>query len=175
MRQTKDIRLFFALWPDENVRQEISNCLKLLPANSGRVVPRYNWHMTLHFIGNTTFAEKDCLHSQAKKIKAKPFDLRIDCVGYFKKPKVFWLGCQQPPGALFELQKNLGMLISECDYRPETRPYSPHVSVVRKVIEKPAMTSLDSIDWHVDRYVLIESVAEANGVRYRVVEEYALG
>ena len=175
MREVKDIRLFFALWPNEGVREEISNCLKLLPPNSGRVVPRYNWHITLHFIGNTTFAEKNCLHNQAKKLRAKPFDLRIDRVGYFKKPKVIWLGCQQNPGALVDLQNNLGGLIRECEYQPETRPYSPHITVARKVSEKPAVTSLGGIDWHVNRFVLIESVSELNGVRYRVLEEYRLG
>lgn len=175
MREVKDIRLFFALWPDEDVRKGISRCLKLLPAHGGRIVPQYNWHMTLHFIGNTTCSEKDCLHKQAKKLNAKPFDLRIDRFGYFKKPKVIWLGCQGPPGALIDLQKNLGGLISECEYQPETRPYTPHITVARKVSEKPETTSIDSIDWHANRFVLIESVAEQNGVRYRVLEEYRLG
>ena len=175
MCEIKDIRLFFALWPNEGVRKKISSCVKLLPAHRGRGVPRYNWHMTLHFIGNTTFAQKDCLHDQAKKVNAKPFDLRIDRVGYFKKPKVFWLGCQQPPRALVDLQKNLGGLITECEYQPETRPYSPHITVARKVSEKPEMTSFGSIDWHIDRFVLIESVSEPNGVRYRVLEDYRLG
>jgi 2'-5' RNA ligase len=77
MREIKNIRLFFALWPNEGIRDEISSCVKLLSAHGGRVVSRYNWHMTLHFIGNTTFAQKDCLHDQAKKVNAKPFDLRI--------------------------------------------------------------------------------------------------
>lgn len=175
MRETKDIRLFFALWPDEPVREAISSCINLLPENTGRLVPRYNWHMTLHFIGNTTFAEKDCLHSQAEKLKAKPFDLQIDRAGYFSKPRVFWLGCRQPPGVLFELQQNLGGLISECEYEPETRLYSPHVTVARKVFEKPEIEPPSSISWHVDRFVLIESVAVSNGVRYRVLEEYLLG
>lgn len=175
MRETKVIRLFFALWPDENVRQEISNFLKLFPVNNGRIVPRYNWHMTLHFIGNTTFAEKDCLDRQARMADATPFNLCIDRAGYFKKPKVFWLGCQHPPDALFDLHKSLGSLISECEYQPETRPYSPHITLVRKVPEKPEITPLHSIDWHVDRFVLIESVVEPKGVRYQVLEEYLLG
>lgn len=175
MREKKDIRLFFALWPNERVRGEMSACVKLLPGNIGRVVPRYNWHMTLHFIGNTTFDEKGCLHSQAGRVKAKAFDLNIDRTGYFRKPKVFWLGCRQPPDALFDLQQNLGRLLSECEYEPETRPYTPHVTVARKVFEKPEIEPPDSISWHVDRFVLIESIAESNGVRYRVREEYLLG
>ena len=169
------MRLFFALWPQESVREETSDCVELLPGTGGRVVPRYNWHMTLHFIGNTTIAEKNCLHRQAKKVSAEPFKLCIDRAGYFKKPKVLWLGCQQPPVALFNLQKTLGRLISECEYQPETRPYSPHITLVRKVPGNPQITPLNSISWDVDRFVLIESVAELKGVRYQVLQEYLLG
>lgn len=174
MRETRDIRLFFALWPDRGVRKAISDCLKAFPSYGGRVVPQYNWHMTLHFVGNTTYEEKTCLDRQARKLRAEPFELILDQSGYFKKPRVFWLGCQQPPSVLFDLQKKLGDEISHCDYQPETRPYSPHITVARKVVEKPELTLVDRIYWRIDRFVLIESVAEQGGVRYRVIEQYPL-
>ena len=174
MRAKKDIRLFFALWPDEEVREKIAEYVNLLLSESGRVVPRYNWHMTLHFIGNATFDEKDCLDRQARTVKASVFELNFDQTGFFKKPKVFWLGSENPPEALFDLQKNLGKQISCCEYDPETRPYSPHITVARKVTEKPAFRFSSKIPWYVDRFVLIESVSEPDGVRYQVLEEYLL-
>jgi 2'-5' RNA ligase len=174
MRDKKDIRLFFALWPDEEVREHIGAFVDTIPAETGRVVPRYNWHMTLHFIGNTTFDEKACLDRQARKVQANAFDLTIDQTGFFKKSKVFWLGCENSPKALFDLQQNLGKKISQCEYGPETRPYSPHITVARKVTEKPEFKLSSKIPWYVDRFVLIESVSEPGGVRYRVVETYPL-
>ena len=172
MRERKDIRLFFALWPDNNVREEISGCLKAFPSNSGRLVPKYNWHMTLHFVGNTTFDEKSCLDRQARKVCTKPFELTLDQTGFFKRPKVFWLGCSHVPKVLFDLQENLGKEISCCDYQPETRPYFPHLSVARKVMQPPEVSQMAVINWQVDRFVLIESVSESAGVRYQVLEEY---
>jgi len=130
--------------------------------------------MTLHFIGNTTFDEKDCLNSQAKTVKASAFELSIDKTGFFKKPKVFWLGCENPPKVLFDLQSDLGEQISYCEYNPEARPYSPHITVARKITEKPAFRLASNIPWYVDRFVLIESVSEPGGVRYQVLEEYLL-
>jgi len=174
MRESNYIRLFFALWPSECVRDQISDCLKSFPSNSGRLVPRYNWHMTLHFVGNTTLDEKNCLHRQAKKLSARPFDLCIDQAGYFNKPKVLWFGCRQPLRTLFDLQKNLGNEISQCEYQPETRLYSPHVTVARKVPEQPGLKMAHRICWSVDRFVLVESVSQPDGVHYQVMEEYLL-
>jgi len=175
MREVKDLRLFFALWPDEGVRKSIDNYLASLPSSSGRVVPRYNWHMTLHFVGNTTFAEKTCLDNQAANIQATQFQLTLDQTGYFKKPKVYWLGCSRPPEALFDLQRNLGEEICRCEYQPETRPYTPHVTIARKIQHAPDIKPPGSIVWDVDRFVLIESVSQPGGVRYKVIEEYLLG
>lgn len=172
MREKRDIRLFFALWPDEPVRQQISCYLESLSPYSGLVVPSFNWHMTLHFVGNTTFEEKICLDRQANKVQIKPFEITIDKTGYFKKPKVFWLGCRRPPQALFDLQEKLGWQIGHCEYQPESRPYSPHITVMRKVMKKPDFESVGRINWQVDRFVMIESVAQSGGVRYQVVEEY---
>jgi len=174
VRDKKDIRLFFALWPNDEVREKITEFLNLFPSKSGRVVPRYNWHMTLHFIGNTTFDEKDCLNSQAKTVKASAFELSIDKTGFFKKPKVFWLGCENHHKALFDLQTDLGKQISYCEYQPETRPYSPHITVARKVVKQPDLLLSNKIHWPVDRFVLIESVIENEAVRYKVREEYLL-
>ncbi len=174
MREVKDLRLFFALWPDERVRDSIEGYLASFPLSGGRVIPRHNWHMTLHFIGNTSFDEKGCLDRQARKVSATSFSLGIDQTGFFRKPKVFWLGCQKSPQALFDLQKDLGKQISRCEYQPETRPYSPHVTVARKVLQPPQHEHMAAINWQIDSFVLVESVSEVSGVRYRVLEEYLL-
>ncbi len=131
--------------------------------------------MTLHFVGNTNYDEKQCLDRQANKVRSRPFELLIDQTGYFKKPGVLWFGSQHPPDALFDLQKSLGDKISCCEYQPETRPYSPHITVARKVIERPETKPVNNISWFVDRFVLIESVTESEGVRYCVLQEYLLG
>ncbi len=173
MKERK-IRLFFSLWPNEMVRNQIAAALNSFPSTNGRVVPRYNWHMTLHFIGNTTVEEKSCLDRQAKKVRASAFELKIDQTGHFKKPGVLWLGCDKPPQVLLDFQRHLGREISRCEYKPEARPYSPHLTVVRKIIGKPELKLKQKICWYVDKFVLIESESGSDGVRYKVIEEYGL-
>jgi len=174
MREKRDIRLFFALWPDERVRHNIKAFVDRFPTAAGRVVSRFNWHMTLHFIGNTSFAEKNCLDRQAGEVQASAFQLSIDQTGFFKKSKVFWLGCEKPPKALFNLQQKLGSQISRCNYDPEARPYFPHITLARKVSSPPESVQVEPVEWLVDKFVLIESVSVQGGVRYEVIETYPL-
>jgi len=170
----KTVRLFFALWPDDEVRFQIAENLKHfnIDRNQSKLVSSSNLHLTLHFIGNTSLAEMKCLDRRARKVNAEPFDLCVDCAGYFKKPKVLWFGCQATPKVLYDLQGNLGELIAQCAYTPEKRPYSPHVTVARKIIGEPGSILIDPVHWRVDRFVLVESISVPGGVRYEVVESY---
>jgi 2'-5' RNA ligase len=174
MRTATDVRLFFALWPDDDVRYQLAENLKRfnIDSDKSRPVNNSNLHMTLHFIGNTTMAEMKCLHQQAGQVNAVPFDLILDSAGFFRKPKVFWFGCQNTPGALIDLHQNLGEEISECEYTPESRSFSPHITVARKIYRAPEPIAVEPVHWHVNRFVMVESVSVFGGVRYEVVESY---
>ena len=174
MRPLKDVRLFFALWPDGEVRSQIAANLDCFDLNrsKARVITSSNLHLTLHFIGNTSIAEMKYLDRRARQVNAEPFDLTLDCSGYFKKSKVFWFACHAAPKALYELQGNLGQQLTQCAYTPETRPYSPHVTVARKINEEPGSIAIEPVHWRVDRFVLVESISIEGGVRYEVVESY---
>ena len=176
MREKKDVRIFFALWPDDGVRNKIAANLDRIDINRDkcRWVTNSNLHLTLHFVGNTSIAEMKCLDRQAREFDAEPFELTIDCSGYFKKPKVLWIGCQTAAEALYTLYGILGEQISQCAYTPETRPYSPHMTVARKFSEVPGTIPFESVLWQVNRFVLVESISVPGGVRYEVVESYPL-
>jgi 2'-5' RNA ligase len=175
MRQVKDVRLFFALWPDDDVRFQISENLNRFKLDRGksRPVTNSNLHLTLHFVGNTSLEEMKCLDRQARLVNAAAFDLTLDCPGYFQKPKVFWFGCQQTPSSLYNLHQNLGRNISNCEFTPETRPYSPHLTVARKIYRAPESVALEPVHWRVERFVMVESISISGGVRYEVVESYS--
>ena len=176
MRKLKAVRLFFALWPDQSVRDQLASNLQHqdIDPDQCRHVSSDNLHMTLHFIGNQSLDEMACLERKASMVSAEPFDLTLDYSGYFKKPKVLWFACRQAPQALFELHRSLGQQISRCDFEPEQRPYSPHITVARKVNVEPLANHLKPVSWRVDRFVLVESISIPDGVRYRVANSYPL-
>lgn len=175
MREKKDIRVFFALWPNDALRDSLHDASKTIPVKRpARRVPQYNLHLTLHFIGNVYFDQMDCLQQQARLVKAAAFEFKIDCQGHFKKPRVAWLGCSETPAVLNELHQQLGQRLQLCDYRPETRHYNPHVTMARKIDRIPELENFESIPWAVENFALIEIRQIDDGVQYRVIETYPL-
>ena len=175
MREKKDTRIFFALWPDDAVRGRLARIAASVPlARPARRVPDYNLHLTLHFIGNVSFAERDCLREAAQEVGGDAFDLRIDCGGFFARPRIGWLGCAEIPAALERLHETLGRALRACEYRPEKRPYRPHVTFARKLAQLPAVPEFEPLAWPVVEFALIESRAADKGVKYAVIETYPL-
>ena len=175
MRQKKDIRIFFALWPDAAVREHLAALARRMPVERpARRVPDYNLHLTLHFIGNVFFDQLDCLQRQARKVSGRPFELQIDDHGVFRKARVGWLGCKNQPPELARLHGELGEHLRPCGYRVESRPYNPHVTVARKMNRLPAMSGFEPLRWKVDSFVLIESREIETGVKYEIIETYPL-
>ena len=175
MREKKDIRLFFALWPGDALRERLHEAANGVSIEgAARRVPRNNLHLTLHFIGNTYFEEMICLQRQAGRVWADKFTFDIDCQGSFSKPRVAWLGCRQASAALGELQAQLGRQLRLCGYQPESRRYHPHVTVARKIEPVSDSVQFEPIAWTVTEFALIEVQQLESGVQYRVVETYPL-
>ncbi len=175
MRDNKDVRIFFALWPDASTRRGLeSRAAGLRLPRPARAVPEYNLHLTLHFIGNVLYQDLDCMQQAARSVVADRFELCIDCHGFFARPRVGWLGCSEVPAALHDLHAALGTSLKPCAYRVEKRPYQPHVTVARKLSAPPRAAPFEPLRWNVDNFVLIESRAVDGGVRYAVIETYPL-
>ena len=175
MREKKDIRLFFAIWPGDAIREQLHQASNTIIVESpARRVPRANLHLTLHFIGNLYFEEVDCFREQARLVGTEVFDLAIDCQGHFKKPRVAWLGCREVPASLLALHDQLGRRLRECGYQPEVRPYCPHVTLARKIGSVAEAHSFKPIDWKVEAFSLVEVCPLENGVQYRVIEDFPL-
>ena len=173
-------RVFFALWPGPRVRQQISCCLAQL-AVTGRRIPPANYHLTLHFLGNTPVDTLDCYQRAATGLAFAGFTLRCDKFGLFPKPGLLWLGCTRLPESLLALVEGLGQRLQQCGYQADSRPFTPHVSLYRKVARSagsgrgfrlPAVSPV--IDWKVEGFSLLESVAIDRGVCYRPLQTWPL-
>ena len=90
-------RLFFALWPNQEVRRQIESARFLRMQGT---TPRAHWHMTLVFLGMTSRQQQHRMEAAAASVQAVPFDLLLDTSGYFSRARVGWLGCHQPAQAL---------------------------------------------------------------------------
>lgn len=161
-------RLFFALWPEPKLQQQLAQAAAALLSNEvGRRVRAENLHCTLVFLGSVEPAQRLCLEDAASLVRAEPFDLTFDRLGYFRQPRAAWLGCTRTPAALQALVTGLRYGAASCGFTPEPRLYEAHLTVARHCARDPGRLPLMPIPWPVSQFALMESVSEPDGVHYR--------
>jgi 2'-5' RNA ligase len=105
------------------------------PVDALKWVGRDNLHLTLKFIGEIS-------QDKINRVKAlmvdalntsTAFTLEVKGLGMYpnaKKPRVIWLGIENVSG-LVDLHKHLDRALSQVDIKPDTRPFSPHLTIAR--------------------------------------------
>ncbi len=173
--QQKLHRIFFALWPDEAIRQALAAVVKpCLAGHPAKKVPPHNWHLTLAFLGNVTQAQYECALQQAARVQGETFELVFDKFGYWSRPRVVWLGCNEVPVQLQTLVEQLNINLVPCEYRPEHRIYAPHLTLLRKANHDIKIGKVAPVNWRVKEFVLVESTMTDKGSVYQVIKRWPL-
>lgn len=168
-------RLFFALWPNDDVRQSINQFSQpVLSEVNGKIIPFENWHITLAFLGEVDLSTKQCMQQIAEKVQGNRFSLSLDKLGYWPKPRIFWIGVSQIPEALQDLVNHLNASLVNCGYRPDTRPFQVHLTLMRKAVCIKKLPMITPIVWTVEDFCLVRSILEPSGARYEVIARWAL-
>lgn len=167
-------RLFFALWPDAATRQGVVRILHSLPRKQGKPVAPEKLHITLAFIGSVESHTRDCLADHARGVVGEAFTIALLQLGFFRRSRVLWLGSQTCPPPLRALVEQLNACLTPCGYRPEPRPYHPHLTLFRKASPVRSPLALTPLTWQVDSFCLVESVSGPNGARYEILQRYPL-
>ena len=169
----KSKRLFLALWPGEEVVRKIhQHAIKHFAACKGRILDKNNWHITLAYFGAANVDQQRCIETQAEKITSQHFDLDLTSCGYWKKPAVAWLAPVMLPNELKQLASQVQNNLVPCGFEPEKRDYKPHVTLVRKAKNFPDVKEIRAIEWHVDKFCLVESVTAEEGAIYTVLKSW---
>ncbi len=176
MPPDKRQRLFFALWPDEAVRQQLKQLLagEGFQAAGGRPVPPKNFHITLRYLGSLSEPERQCAERVADQIHASGFQLVLDQAGFWRGPRVVWLGASSTPVALAGLVKQLEAGVKSCGLEPESRSCLPHLTFLRKARTEAFPSAFPPIIWQVERLVLVHSDTLPEGVYYEVIRSWNL-
>jgi len=173
-KDKETIRLFFALWPSDSVRARIQkNQTTAAELHNGRCLRRGNFHLTLVFLGTIPADYLTCLQTMASDVQSQRFNLKLDHVGLFAKPKCLWLGCHEKPESLMLLAELLAQGVKSCGLSIDERQYNPHLTIMRKVTELTEFT-VEPIDWSVTEFCLVKSEPVSDGVEYSVVQAWPL-
>jgi 2'-5' RNA ligase len=167
--QPRRARLFFALWPDDAVRQRVTAYRQA----KGRPIPSENWHITLVFLGAVTPEQQAAVAAAADDVRAPPFRLRLDRLGGWRRAGIAWLGASHVPGALLGLYQQLQEAAHSAGIGIETRAYKPHLTLARNA---PAIApqAIEPIDWDITEFCLVESETRPEGARYVVRRRWPL-
>jgi 2'-5' RNA ligase len=168
-------RLFFALWPDDEIRAAIKNRIQQqIKKHPAKKVPVYNWHITLAFLGNVTANIKQCVQEKADQVQVDSCELRLDKLGHFKRTGVVWLGSETCPEPLTKLVEQLNSQLADCDYQSNFKTFIPHMTLLRKAYKALAAEPFEPVTWKIDNFVLVESVTDAQGPHYEVINRWTL-
>lgn len=165
-------RLFFALWPNPEVRRQLAN---VSHSWTRHPVADANLHMTLLFLGGRTARELDCFCEAAGNLQGEAFELQLDYLGAWARPRIQWLGTSCIPPALLQLVDTLQQALAPCGIEAGKRRFVPHVTLSRKEKNPRVKAGLEAVHWQARDFVLAESVSAQGGVRYAVVQRWPLG
>jgi len=155
-------KLFFALWPDEEARQDL---VRLQQAVRGRLIPPEKLHLTMAFLGLQPADALPVLLGILEAMPAAEMQLTLDCYGYFKRPQIAWAGPSVAPPALIALQADLMTRLEAAGFSAATHgEFKPHVTLAREAKEAPGEFVAPPVVWNVSGLSLVESMPDGRYV-----------
>lgn len=202
------MRTFIAIELPATLHAQIAWTQRQLRAHlhAHQVVDCLNWsapdkmHITLRFLGETTAAQSAQLaHEFAPMVKQQrrlSLGLQgVGCFPNFRTPNVVWLGLMGAVAELQLLQTHIERLVQAIGFVPESRPFSPHLTIARAqrnadrtqlrmvgealriFTQRPAVQEAanSATVFDVTELVYMQSELRPEGARYTPLHHFVLG
>ena len=168
-------RLFFALWPDDEIRHQLNETAIHYRPEKSRAIRPANLHATLVFLGLQPDELLSRISNAAAMTQGQVFSLSLQQLQVWHRPQVLCLCPEHVPDELMGLQQQLRQELIDVGVMTEDRKYRPHVTLARKVRHKLDTSQLSpEIVWPVNSFSLVESILSAEGVRYQELQSWPL-
>ena len=134
------IRAFIAIELPDSLRASLGKLQTGLqdqvPARTVRWVAPRGIHLTLKFLGSTRVDQIEGIAGDLTKACAPlpSFTYSVGGLGCFpnpRRPRVIWVGIQEPAGALSGLQGAIDEACSQWGFKREERAFHPHLTLGR--------------------------------------------
>jgi 2'-5' RNA ligase len=169
-------RYFFALFPDEKVREQLQKAMPTVLQNvSGRILNPLDWHITLVFVGNVAQNQEQHLLLADKTFTVEPFEIELTKVAYWPRAQVIWLGLNEKSDPLIHLVSSLATSLKGHGFKQDERPFEAHMTLVRNATKPSIIEKIEPIRWQVNEFALAYSMPPApDGIRYTVRNRWSL-
>ena len=136
----EEIRTFVAIELSEGIKSELTRVQEMLKEKIA--TPHLRWvdpakvHLTLKFLGNVPLDRIQEITAALKEACAgfSPFVMEVSGLGCFpstNSPRVIWVGVQEETDRLKRLQERVEERLAILGFKPERRPFSPHLTLGR--------------------------------------------
>jgi 2'-5' RNA ligase len=177
-------RLFFALWPSDELRHDIEHETRHASHHSGgRVIPARNFHITLAFLGSVSDSRVAELQRCALATEVQPFELVLQIINWWEQQELLCLEPIAGADALSEWAGRLHSALRKSGFAIERRPFRPHLTLARdvrppgmvealetqerfSVRSEHAIKPIKALHWEVQRMELVESQPAQHGSVY---------
>jgi 2'-5' RNA ligase len=169
-------RVFFALWPEDSTRTELTAAMSRLKTKvTARWIRPENLHMTLAFLGEVETKRLEGLTNVADAVHSHSFELQLDRIEHWRKPQVICLTPTATSPIPGQLAADLTARLRDAGFVLEKRTYRAHLSLARNADYLPEDVRLEQpILWQSTAFVLVESTREPQGSQYAIVESWPL-
>ena len=189
------VRAFVAVPLPSSLLDELASLQRRLkrqvPDLSVRWVRPEGVHLTLKFLGDTPVDKlpkiKQALAAVARHAPSCAFAVGgLGCFPNPRRPRVVWIGVQEPTGRLAAVQDAIEEVMTPLGYEPEGRGFKPHLTLGRigrrasrddaaRAGEVVAGTDVGQLaEVAATRLDLIRSVLKPSGAEYTTLAEFPL-
>ncbi len=130
-------RTFIAIELAPEVRRPVVQLLRSLPRlRDVRWCLEPQLHVTLKFLGDVPDGELPGVLAVARAASSAvaPFEIRVGGLGCFPgpaNPRVLWCGVEDATGGCRRWVAAADPGLAELNFKPETRPFTPHITLGR--------------------------------------------
>ena len=155
---------------------------------------RINWvkpdhiHLTLKFIGNTPNEDIpkiiDGVGEMLKNHKSFTMDFnRTGIFGSRYAPRVLWLGMQNTPQELYDLEEDTLTIFDKIGYLRDRQNFVPHITLgrIKELCEKQYFQKIVAgieqktiIKQEVNEIILFQSILRPEGAFYKEIKKFKL-
>ncbi len=174
----EQLRLFVGYVLPEELREPVRRWQEQqLSEGGGRLVPPEHLHFTVAFLGARPASELDAIRAALRTCAAAAARSTLELVRYRETRSVGMLVFRDPEGGLTRAANALQRALEALGvYRPEARPWLPHVTVLR--FRKPPrlhppLPDLGPVS--PSEVAVYHSLLRRGGAQYVVLESAVLG
>ena len=136
--------------------------------SGGHPAKKNNIHLTLKFLGEQRETLGIARAMDEACGSARDFYLELDELVYMNRLQIVWCSVKGDAKALQTLKCSLEDALSDAGFERDRRPFTPHITLVRKVCQKWDIrdVKLEKKVFKVERLVLFESVRQNGELLY---------